>query len=64
MNVDADEAAKQRTYALTDAVDMTRRAASAVLAASCGERDASRTAVLVDANRRLWAVLNALQGLA
>src|SRR6266404_4641714 len=60
----ADHDAQQRHLALTDCVDQTRRAASAALAAACGESDDVRVSVLVDARRHLLAVLLKLQGLA
>jgi hypothetical protein len=60
----ADHDAQQRHFALTDCVDQTRRAASAALAAACGECDDIRVSVLVDARRHLLAVLHELQGLA
>jgi hypothetical protein len=57
----ADHAAQQRHLALTDCVDQTRRAASAALAAACGESDDVRLSALVDARRNLLAVLHELQ---
>jgi hypothetical protein len=63
-SVTADHDAKQRHLALTDCVDQTRRAASAALAAACGESDDVRVALLADARRHLLAVLHELQRLA
>ena len=59
----ADHAAKQRRLALNDAIDMTRRAAAAAQAAATGDSDACRTSIVVDAQRRLVAVLRELQAL-
>jgi hypothetical protein len=59
-----DHAARQRTMALQDAVDMTRRASTAVAAAAVGEGDAMRLAVLEAVQQRLCSLLRKLKALA
>jgi hypothetical protein len=58
------DSAQQRTLALIDATDMTRRAAAAALAANCGESDAMRARILTLACEQLNHVLRQLQALA
>jgi hypothetical protein len=60
----ADHEAKRRALALQDAVDMTRRASSAVAAAAHGEPDALRFAVLEGIQHRLCSLLTQLKALA
>jgi hypothetical protein len=57
----ADQRARDRTLALNDAISMTRRAASAALAAAAGEPDQYRASILQDANRKLLAMLSELE---
>ena len=59
-----DHEAKRRALALQDAVDMTRRASSAVAAAAHGEPDALRFAVLEATQQRLCSLLAQLKALA
>jgi hypothetical protein len=56
---------KQRAFGLVDAIEHVRRARScaAVLAAQASERDPLRESILVDAHRKLNAVLHELQAL-
>jgi len=55
MRVDPED--QRRTLALQDAVDMTRHAASAVAAATHGEQDAFKEAVLEGIQQRLCSLL-------
>jgi hypothetical protein len=60
----ADHEAERRALALQDAVDMTRRASSAVAAAAHGEPEALRFAVLEGIQQRLCSLLAQLRALA
>ena len=53
-----------RALALRDAIDMSRRAAAALLAASVDEQDMRRLVVLVRARRSTLDVLNTLTAIA
>jgi len=61
---DDDQAARLRTMAVEDAVNLARRAASATQAAGAGEPDENRKSALILAHRRLSEALRALQELA
>jgi hypothetical protein len=63
MSTTIDYEAKRRTLALQDATDMTRRAASAIAAARCGEPDELRRAVLESVDARLTSLLEQLRQL-
>jgi hypothetical protein len=58
-----DPAAQRRTLALDDAISHCRRAASAAAAASHGEPDELRAAVLDAVQQRLASLLAQLQAL-
>jgi hypothetical protein len=60
----AFEETRRRMLALQDARDHVRRAASAAAAASVGDSDQARAAMLSDARRRLLAVLAELERMA
>ena len=60
----ADHEAQQPHRAIQDAIDMTRRAGSAVAAAGYGEPDELRFAVLESAQQRLCSLLAQLKTLA
>jgi hypothetical protein len=59
-----DHDIQQRRAALTDAIDMVRRATAAVAAAAVGEGDEMRFAVLEGVQQRLCSVLRELKALA
>jgi hypothetical protein len=59
-----DAEANQRTEALNYAVDKLRQSASALAAASNGEPQALRTAVLVSIQTRMQSMLIELRALA
>ena len=61
--MNTDPATQQRHAALTDSVDMCRRAAAAALAAANSEPDDMRRAVLESAHDRLLSLLAQLQAL-
>jgi hypothetical protein len=54
----------QRVVALADAAGHVQRACAALLASKAGESDLSRASILLDACRKLNAVLRELQALA
>lgn len=60
----ADDLVQQRTLALRDAIDMTRRAACATAAASAEDQDEFRVAVLLGIQQRLKSLLAQLQALS
>jgi hypothetical protein len=63
MSAIVDYRAEQRRLALSDARDMTRRAAAAASAACAGEPDELRATVLDGIARRLLSLLEQLRAL-
>jgi hypothetical protein len=63
VSVPTDDATRQRHAALTDCLDMTRRAAAAALAAANGDPNVLRADFLHEIHRGLLTLLSQLQAL-